>query len=795
MNPAEKEFQPQTDPIVQERDYSNGPGKESRSSEIVLSAEEIINPPHVTPWPNRLMRAGGSGPSVPLANDILGSFLRFKWTVLFVFLLVSAPAIAIIWMQIVPKYRARAEVRVRPIVPHLVFRTDENGAIPFYDSFVNTQVSYMRSSTVLQRVLDQPAIRQTQWYKNPRSSLMQRFYGNKAPPLERLRDTLSVRPRQRTEIIDVDFVDPSANEAKLIVDTVLEQYIRYIAEMSNENEEELYRQLSERHTSLRSEIQGHEEFVANLSKTLGTATPGELVSSKRVRLDQTKARLNELKQSIALLEWKKKALIDDSNNVAFASSPAIQSEYSDDEEWRKLDYDVRAMKLQIANSGLTSKHPDMIRMEKNLEFVEESLRLRQMQLNERWHHRPQDVPGTPSTIAQWRNQTINVLGAPVTIANSGMPDLDEDSAGVERQLAQTKHEEQLLAAEIDKQQVEFDTLFATAQSLEKANNDLNHKRDLFEAVRQRMDQKTMERDIPPSIEVLSKAFVPSQPHSDRRMVFMAMALILGVGAGGGMGLLRANRRQTVYVPDDMPYAMQVPFLGYVPVLPVRRFPQKPFGKSLCEQKYAQDRMAESIRLVRTALLSRLGGPRNTALLITSAVAGTGKSYFTMTLGESLARAGKKVLMIDADLRKMGLTRRFNLAGKAGFIESLRSRSADKRHIFPTDTFGLNIMPAGKHNDGAVIEETANGAFKACMSQLRQWYDFILLDSTPILPVADAMILSSQVDGTIMVERELVSQRGTQIDALMRLTSGGGQLLGTVFVGSSDSKDYRYSSAY
>jgi receptor protein-tyrosine kinase len=153
-------------------------------------------------------------------------------------------------------------------------------------------------------------------------------------------------------------------------------------------------------------------------------------------------------------------------------------------------------------------------------------------------------------------------------------------------------------------------------------------------------------------------------------------------------------------------------------------------------------------------------------------------------------------MIDADFRKMALTKRFDLLDKSGFMESLRCRSADEQYIFPTETSGLSIMPAGTQgDDGALFEETANGAFKACIGELRKRYNIILLDSPPILPVADAAILSSQVDGTIMVERELVSRRSNVINALARLGSAGGRLLGTVFVGSDDHEDYGYDYYY
>jgi capsular exopolysaccharide synthesis family protein len=309
---------------------------------------------------------------------------------------------------------------------------------------------------------------------------------------------------------------------------------------------------------------------------------------------------------------------------------------------------------------------------------------------------------------------------------------------------------------------------------------------LFNAVRQRLDQKNMERNVPASIEVLMDAFVSSQPYNDRRIVFTAMALVLGLSMGGGAAFLRASRNQAIYTPQDMPHPMQVPFLGYIPVARTRKSSDNEFGPA----------MIESIRFVRTALLSRLDDQGSTTVLVTSADAGTGKTTFTMMLGKSLAQVGKKVLMIDADFQKMTLTKRFNLPDKSGFMESLYCRSVDKRHIFPTETSSLSIVPAGKRgDDGAVFEEIANGAFKMCIDELRKQYNIILLDSPPILTLADTTILSSQVDGTIMVERELVSRRTNVISALARLGSAGGRLLGTVFIGSGSHEKYGYSYHY
>ena len=438
----------------------------------------------------------------------------------FVFFLLAALVIAAIWTRIIPEYRASAEIRVRPIIPHLVFRTEDNGMIPLYESFINTQVSIMRDSTVLQRVLDQPAVQDTQWYKEPPKSLIQQLRGKPpAPPVERLRNFLSIQPRSKSEIIDVIFTDSSSKDAMIIVDAVLDQYMQYIGEKSDANKDELYKKLVDQYKSLDNEIKGQEMVSAELRRSLGTGTPQELVSSKRIRLDSTQARLNEIRQKIAISQWKRKKLEDlmkqeitpERNDVLVDSTVQMEKKpkYHEDSEWRALDINVRTIQHSIATSELEPNNPEIIRANKDMGFAKELLRLREAQLDEQWRDRPK-----------------NVSEVPITITSDSAPDYEEDLRTLEFQLAQIKYEEQLLAAELRKQQAEFQELFESAQLLERENNALQHKRDLFKAVRQRLDQKNMERIVPGPIEVLTRAFAPSEPHKDRRILYTAIVLIL-----------------------------------------------------------------------------------------------------------------------------------------------------------------------------------------------------------------------------------------------------------------------------
>jgi len=542
-NSAGESRQLRPDPKVQARDDSSRPREEMQPTEIIPSTKKPISIADATLLSNQFMGTGGPTQAVPPANDIIESMFRFKWMILVIFIFVAAPIIAAIWTQVVPEYRARAEVQVRPIIPYLVFRTEDSGMIPLYSSFVNTQVSIIEGLVVLQHALEQQEVQETQWHKNPPKLLVQRLRGNPATsPMERLRDALSVKPRGGTEIIDVAFLDSSAKDAKIIVDAVLKEYVKYIGEKSDATKDKLYRQLVDQKKTLENEIQGRESLSARLRKSLRTANPQELISAQRIRLDETQARLSELRQRIAVLEWEK-ANANDSNDVGRMER---QPKYYEDGEWRKLDINVRTMRQRIAASVYAPDHPNMARAGMDLKFAEELLRLRETQLDE-----------------QWRDRTKKAAGVPVTITGTGGSGykVEIGSINPEHQLAQAKQEEDLLLAEFKERQAEFGRLWETAQLLDKENNALLHKRELFSAVRRRLDQKNMERNVPGSIEVLTWASASSKPYNDRRIVLTAMALVMGLGMGGGVAFLRASRSQAIYTAKDMPHPMQVPFLG------------------------------------------------------------------------------------------------------------------------------------------------------------------------------------------------------------------------------------------
>jgi uncharacterized protein involved in exopolysaccharide biosynthesis len=371
----------------------------------------------------------------------------------------------------------------------------------------------MKSLTVLQRVLDQQAIQNTQWYKEPSLSLITRLQKKTpAPPVERLRNALSIQPQPQTEIIDIVFNASNPDDAKIIVDAVLNQYMYYIAERSDKDKDILHKKLVEQYTALENEIKGREAIMAQLCKSLGTGTPQELISKMRLRLDDTQASLNKLQTEIKVLEWKStQTNLDHQNNKSVDSTVIKEKKprYHEDSEWRNLDRNYRTLKHNLETSELEPNNPEIIRAKKDVEFAMELRKLREVQLDEQWDDRQEKIKSAAliKTAGDSEDEVLNSL---------------------EFQLARAKEEKKLLIAELEKQKEDFKVRFADAQSLENESNELQHKRKLFEAVRQRLDQKNMESNAQAPIEILSPAFAPSEPQKDRRILYTTIVLGLNI---------------------------------------------------------------------------------------------------------------------------------------------------------------------------------------------------------------------------------------------------------------------------
>ena len=679
--------------------------------------------------------------------------LRYKWTIFLVTSLIAAPAIAVVWRFSYPLYRAAGQIRVRPIIPHLVFRTEDNGMIPYYKGYLNTQVAVILSPTVLQRALGRAQLKATSWYSQPSVSLLP----DSRSHLEVLQDELTVRPRPMTEVIDIYIETPNSNDSAVIVNAVLDEYIKYANEMTDEGSNKLYGRLVKQYNSIKRQVRQQEKNIVKLQRKLGASDPQQLLAHKRIRLDETEAQLEKISRAHELAKWrlgliKKRAeLIAQQNKDATRDSAGFAvSSFGNDAEWRRLRRTVEEAQFEIERQAhrLGELHPTRIDLVKAKEFAEKLLGNRERQLGAAWQL------GEVLEDSAVRAEPIRELKT------------------VEIEVKLSAHQKTLLNKDIQKQQVAWKRMFDQVQILEDGQADLAEVEEVYVAVQNRLERKSMERNVPGSIEVLARAVAPQSVTKDRRFALASLTLLIALAAGFGVAYLRVGREEPIVQMNELNYHIPTPFLGRLPIVPVKS-KRMPLGNP---------DLAEGIRMLRTTVLQRIEDGRGNVVLITSAVSGEGKTTVSILLARSLAMCGKQVLLVDADLRNPSLSKALGLRTQRGFLKGLADGCDDNEVIVQTVTPGLQIAPGSLDYGDLNSELIANGVFSAAMGRWQKKYDVVVLDSSPVLLGADAQIIAHQAAGTILIARAEHTRRDDFREALSYLTSSGSNLWGTVFMG-------------
>jgi len=415
--------------------------------------------------------------------------------------------------------------------------------------------------------------------------------------------------------------------------------------------------------------------------------------------------------------------------------------------------------VEIQSDKLGETHPGMVELRRRLKNSKENLQKRKAELD----------------------NEFRMSGGMLGEGANGKKGLGiSDVSTLENRIKLLKYQEQLLLSDIKEQTKNFDKMFDLSQTLNRESELINYKRDLYSTLRNRIDQKDIERNVPGSIEVLARAYPPSEPHHDRRILLTLLSLFGGLGVGVGLAYVRASINPRVTEAQEIPQIVHTPFLGQIPLL--RN------ASSMDEEEAAIH--SECVRMIRTSLLERIDGQRGSTIMITSAGPRAGKTTVAVMLARSLTKCGKRVLLVDADFRNASVCERMGIEDSPGLLALLTSSADESRVIMGTDMPGLNVLPAGTGWEVTDYERLANGAFSGCLNRWRNRYDLILIDTPPILPVADARIISRQMDGAVMVIREDHCRRTEILEAMAYLGTSGGKLMGTIFIGSANSGSYK-----
>lgn len=304
----------------------------------------------------------------------------------------------------------------------------------------------------------------------------------------------------------------------------------------------------------------------------------------------------------------------------------------------------------------------------------------------------------------------------------------------------------------------------------KRETDTN--RQIYDALLQRYKEIGVAGGVGANnISVIDRAIVPEKRHSPRLALNLAVGLLLGSFLGVLVAFLLHHLDRTVKTPDALRELIGRPVLGVIPLLAEGTTPAQAAND-------LRSPFAEAYRSLRTALQFSTPHGLPHSLLVTSANAAEGKSTTALELARNIAQLGKRVVLIDADLRNPSVHRLLGLANGTGLSNVLAGAAEASAALQSLGDIKLSVMTSGPLPPSPP-ELLAGDRLSALMHTLRQDFDVIVLDGPPVLGLADAPLLAHRVEATLLVAAAEQTRGDALQIALQRLLSVRAHVLGSL----------------
>ncbi len=271
---------------------------------------------------------------------------------------------------------------------------------------------------------------------------------------------------------------------------------------------------------------------------------------------------------------------------------------------------------------------------------------------------------------------------------------------------------------------------------------------------------------------------------------------LGFGIGVILLMLYTIGTRTIRDEEELRALLNVPCLGTLPSYKKKKRTRKTSNEIniLNDTNGSNGAYVEALRLIRTRLERQLNDRK--VLMVTSSIPGEGKSTVAANLAISMARKGKRVVLIDCDLRNPSQGKVFDLKGKyPGLVAVLQGTARLEEALYPVkdhgEEFGLTLMP-GADKESRLVEILGSEEMGRLLELLKGRFDVIILDTPPTAMLVDATIMAPYVDGVVYVVMSDFAKRSFIFRGMEELTSNGVEVLGCVLNGgNTSSKGYGY----
>lgn len=276
------------------------------------------------------------------------------------------------------------------------------------------------------------------------------------------------------------------------------------------------------------------------------------------------------------------------------------------------------------------------------------------------------------------------------------------------------------------------------------------------------------------------------------MPIFAAALVLGIAGGFGLAFLADFTDQNFRSPEEIRRRLGLAIFGHVPFQASKEAKSEAskLDPMLLAHHQPKTRLAEAYRGLRTAVFFSARGAGHQVIQVTSPNMADGKSTLISNLAISIAQSGKKVLLIDADLRRPRLAKLFNINNEKGLVDILTGEASINDMVQKSDAPGLSVLVSGKRPANPA-ELLSSPKLKELLDTVRNHYDFVLVDTPPLLAVTDPCVVAPAADGILLVLRLTKNCRPSAERAKELLVSLKANVLGVIINKTAETKDRSY----
>lgn len=730
----------------------------------------MARPPKLAPGPPLSRPEDEAAHADVLAQVMrLLTILRRRWLVVAVTttLCLAAAALAIMLLQ--PRWKATASVVLHMSGPQVLDKVkgvaeDAEGRVLGYREYYQTQRTIMQSRAVAERALAELGLANDPVFlgiDDAESEAERQALAEQIDPVQRLRELTFVQEVRNSRVVEISAEYPDAAIAAEISNAIADAYIEHVRRSRSRVGDEAKDNISAERDKALEKLQTaekaledfkreHEITSISLSDRQNVITQDILTLSARAK--ESEAQRIELQNMLAQArelhakgDLAAASLLPEEDRTLFET--LRQEQLAAETEFDAIDVEYGP------------KHEEHRKAKRRLDMVNAKIEREAKSLMSSLQSQLAAARGTERDLAgSMRRENDKALA---------LGELERGYRELERE-ATAAAEDYLLVA----------------------------RRDTEIAITNRVEAE--------GIEILDRATVPTLPVFPPKLLLLALGLMGGLGLGALLAIsidFRDHRIRGLLDLERGLASFGLPVLGQLPLLPadnrlgLGNVRAQRRQRDLYAHLYPQSLMAERCRGVRTALTFAQGREPVGSIMITSPSSSEGKSSTAMNLALSFCQANKTVVLIDADLRRPRIHHIFPGPvenEELGLSALLREVAQLDQALLPAPEDApenLTILPCGEI-PGNPAELLEGVGFRRLLGELKERFDLVLIDSPPVLPVTDPLILAGQADAVVVVTRCDSTTRGELHRALTQLSQADANVMG-VILNEVDTRQERY----